>query len=179
MPDLDTFAASLLEEAKRFLEIAVDAGDVIRRDTHLHAALMLGFSALEAHVNALCEEFSTRPELSIHEKAHILERDVKLEKGEFKLSGFKMNKLEDRMTFLHKRFSGNTLDKQSAWWSALASAIDMRNKLTHPKGVNLNTISVVRAAISAIIDSIDALYCAIYRKRFPPANRGLQSKLNF
>lgn len=179
MADIDTFASSLLEEAKRFLEIAAASSDPVRRDAHLHAALMLGLSALEAHVNAMCEEFSSRPELSIHEKALLLEQDVKLDKGEFKLSGFKMNRLEERMTFLHKRFSGKSLDKTVIWWPALATAVDARNKLTHPKGAHTITIKGVKNALSAILDAIDSLYQAIYKKKFPAAGRGLQSRLDF
>ena len=179
MPDIDTFASSLLEEAKRFLEIAATSDDQIRRDANLHAALMLSFSALEAHINAMCEEFSTRPELSIHEKALLLEQDVKLENGAFKLAGFKMNRLEERMTFLHRRFSGKPLDKSAPWWAALGGAIDTRNKLTHPKGAHTVSVTGVKSAISAIVDAIDALYRAIYKKKFPAASRGLNSRLTF
>lgn len=179
MSEIDTFATLLLEEAKRFLENATAADDDIRRDAYLHAALMLGFSSLEAHVNAMCGEFSTRPELSAHEKALLLEQDVKLVKGEFKLTGFKMNRLEERMTFLHTRFSGQPLDKGTPWWAALSSAIDVRNKLIHPKGVQAVTIPAVKSAINAIVDTIDALYQAIYKKKFPAASRGLLSRLTF
>jgi hypothetical protein len=79
-----------LEESKRFLENAAETDDHSRRDAYLHAALMLGFSALEAHINAMCKEFAERPELSAHEKALLLEQDVKLHNGEFKLGGLKM-----------------------------------------------------------------------------------------
>jgi hypothetical protein len=179
VPDIDTFAALLLEEAKRFLENAVDADDIVRRDAYLHAALTLGFSGLEAHVNAVCEEFSTRPELSAHERALLLEEDVKLENGEFKPRGLKMYRLEERITFLHTRFSGKPLDKKVPWWGALGTAIDMRNKLTHPKGAQTIGVDGVKCAIRAIVDAIDALYQAIYKKKFPAASRGLQSRLTF
>ena len=153
--------------------------DQVSRDAHLHAALMLSFSSLEAHINSMCEEFSARPELSVHEKALLLEQDVKLENGAFELAGFKMNRLEERLTFLHKRFSGKSLDKNSAWWAALETAVSTRNKLTHPKGAHKVTVAGVKSALSAIVDAIDALYRAIYKKKFPAARRGLQSRLAF
>jgi hypothetical protein len=127
----------------------------------------------------VCEEFSTRSELSAHEKALLLERDVKLLGGEFKSSGLKMYRLEERLTFLHRRFSGSSFDKNAPWWAALNAATDMRNKLTHPKGIHALTVAGVRSAISAIIDTVDALYRAVYKKKFPAAARGLQSRLSF
>lgn len=179
MAEIDSFATQLLEESKRFLEKAIETDDEIYRDALLHAALMVGFSSLEAHINAICEEFSSRPELSPHEKAMLLEQDVRLEHGEFKLTGFKMYRLDDRIAFLHRRFSGKPLDKKAAWLGALGTAINIRNKLTHPKGVHPISIDAVKNAVSAIIDAIDALYSAIYQKNFPAAIRGLQSRLIF
>ena len=179
MPEIDTFATLLLEEAKRFLETAVATDDEVRRDAYLHAALMLGFSSLEAHINAICEEFSSRPEFSVHEKAFLLEQEVRLEGGEFRCGGLKMSKLEDRITFLYRHFSGKSLDKQAACWSALGTSIKLRNKLTHPKGIPAVTVDSVQSAIRSIIDALDSLYQAIYKKPFPAANRGLHSRLMF
>jgi hypothetical protein len=141
--------------------------------------LLLGFSALEAHVNAMCSEFAISKHLSLHERALLLEQDVRLDDGEFKSFGLKMYRLEDRIGFLHKRFSGKPLNRKSPWWGALGTATDIRNKLTHPKGVQKLTVDAVKSAIRAIIDTIDAIYLAIYKKRFPAAKRGLQSKLTF
>lgn len=179
MPDIDAIASLLLEESKRFLEIAVASDDVITRTAYLHAALMLGFSSLEAHVNAICEEFAKRPEFSIHEKGFLLEQEPRLESGAFKLSGLKMSRLEDRIAFLHRHFSGKAEYKQSGWWNALGTAVTLRNSLTHPKGIPAVTDNAVKSAIGAIIAALDSLYQAIYKKPFPAAIRGLQSKLTF
>lgn len=179
MPEIDDFAALLLEEAKRFLENARAIDDSAGSDAYLHAALMLGFSALEAHVNAVCEEFSTRPELSAHERALLLEMDVKLENGEFKLSGFRMSRLEERMTFVHRRFSGKAPNKNAPWSAALGSALELRNRLTHPKSAPVVSVDEIERALGAIIEAIDALYQAIYKKKFPAASRGLHSRLTF
>jgi hypothetical protein len=179
---IDDFAAILLEEAKRFLEMAKDSD----RDqnepgchAHLHAAVMLSFCALEAHVNAVADEMSLTQGLSIHEKAILQEKEVKLEEGKFKLKKeLKIFRLEDRILFLHARFSGEPLDKTS-WMPALKDAIHIRNQLTHPKDVTALTITQVSASITSVIEAIDALYQAIYKKSFPAKARGLQSKLTF
>lgn len=180
MAEIDLFANQLLEEAKRFLEKASECSDSVAEAANLHAALMLSFCALEAYVNAIGDELSSRPGLSAHEKGVLLEREVRLEDGEFRLkSGLRMARLEDRIEFLHVKFSGKPVDKGSVWWSRLNAATNLRNQLTHAKDIPVVTPHSVRSAIQAIIDALEALYQAIYRRSFPPANRGLQSRLNF
>ena len=56
---------------------------------------MLAFCALEAHTNAIADEFSARPELTVHERAVLLEQEVRLDKGEFKTGGLKIYRLEE------------------------------------------------------------------------------------
>jgi hypothetical protein len=178
--ELDSFANQLLEEAKRFLEKAKEASDSVAEGAHLHAALMLSFCALEAHVNSIGEEFSIRSDLSSHEKGLLLERDVKLVDGEFQLqTNLKMARLEDRIEFLHAKFSGKPLDRSSAWWAQLTTAMDLRNQLTHAKNVPAVTQAAVRSATQAIIDGLEVLYQAIYKRPFPPTGQGLQSRLMF
>lgn len=180
MAAIDLFANQLLEEAKRFLEKGKEATDDRARAANLHAALMLAFCALEAHVNSIGDEFSLGVVLSIHEKGLLLERDVRLEDGEFRLKdNLKIAKLEDRIQFLHSKFSGKPLDTSSRWWGKLMAATQLRNQLTHAKSIPPITESAVKNATEAIIESLDALYKAIYRKPFPPAGQGLQSSLDF
>lgn len=179
MPEIDDFARGLLEEAKRYLEKASESEEEAAVNAHLHAALMLAFCSLEAHINAIADEFSARPDFSAHEKGVILEKEVRLENGEFVLSNtLKMARLEDRIQFLHFKFSA-PLDRSKPRWSQLIEALALRNKLTHPKGALDITEAAISRAIQAIIDTIDGLYRAIYGKAFPAANRGLQSKLTF
>lgn len=179
MADFDQFASSLLEESKRFLEKAVGAEEKTSQDAFLHASLLLAFSSLEAHVNAISGEFSERPEFAVHEKGLLLEREVRLQDGVFVLAGLRMSRLEDRILFLHRHFSGKPLDKAVAWWAQLSNAIEIRNKLTHPKAVQPLTAKNVREALSAIIASIDTLYNVIYKKNLPAAILALNSKLEF
>ncbi len=182
MADFDLFANQLLEEAKRFLEKAKEPADSEGEAAHLHAALLLSFCALEAHINSIAEEFATHADLSDHERGVLLERDVRLENGQFQVqSGLKIARLEERIEFVHAKFSGKPLDRTSTWWSQLASALDLRNQLTHakPKTVPIVTHTAVRNAIQAIIDALDVLYQSIYKRAFPPAGRGLQSRFTF
>lgn len=178
MADIDDFATSLLEEAKRFLEKA-DGDDVIAQTAYSHAALMLAFSSLEAHLNAISEELAVRPEFSLHEKGLLLEKEIRLVNGEFELGGLRMSRLEDRILYLRRHFSGEPLDKAQAWWSQLMNAINTRNRLTHPKDVAPVNAEQVKAAVEAVIDTIDHLYQIIYKRRFPAATLGLHSRFAF
>jgi hypothetical protein len=179
--EIDFFANDLLEEAKRFLEKSGDSSDTVAQKANLHAALMLSFCALEAHLNAIGEEFSSQTALSPHEKGILLERDVRLDDGEYRLSkSLKITRLEDRIDFLHRKFSGTPPDRSSTTWRGrLAEAIDLRNKLTHAREVPLISEASVQRALQAIVDTLDALYKAIYNRSFPAASRGLTSRLTF
>lgn len=180
MAEFDLFANQLWEESKRFFEKGIEASEASSQEANLHAALMLGFCALEAHVNAIGEEFSVAKNLSLHEKALLLEKEVRLENGEFKLTAIlKMAKLEDRMRFLHLKFSGHPIDTSSAWWGKFKQALQLRNDLTHAKAIPSVTKKAVKDALQAMLDALDALYKAIYKKKFPPVGQGLQSSLIF
>jgi hypothetical protein len=54
---LPKFASTLLEEAKRFIEKATEAKEPAAKLAYLHAGLLVGFAAFEAHVNAMCDDF--------------------------------------------------------------------------------------------------------------------------
>lgn len=180
MDDIDQFASSLLNEAKRFLERSREAQGGSAEAPNLHAALMLASCALEAHINAVVDDFSNRPELSVHEKGVLTERDVHLEDGAFILgSGLRIWRMEDRLSLLHQKFSKNGLDVTASWRSKLSNAMDLRNKLTHPKIVPLVTTGAVEKAIEAVIETINELYLALYNRSLPAANLGLASTLDF
>jgi hypothetical protein len=178
LSEIDEFASSLLEESKRFLEKAQATSDDDAERAFLHASLMLAFCSLEAHVNAVADEISERPGISVHDRGILLERDVSLEKGEFTLGkGRKISRLEERMLVLHRL--GLKPDPTGKWAGVLAGATVLRNKLTHPKMVPNITVAATVQALEAVIDAIDSLYRSVYNKEFPAANRRLQSKLTF
>lgn len=179
MAEIDQFASGLLEEAKRFLELAEGHRDTAGKDAYLHAALMVGFCSLEAHVNAVAEELAERKGLSVHDKSILMEFEVKLQDGEFEEGKSRFQRLEDRLMFLHRRFGRSTFDTAVAVPPQLKTATKVRNRLTHPKGVTAVSNTDVKRALEAIIAAIDALYRSVYRKKLPAASRGLHSRLSF
>lgn len=180
MSNIDDFASTLLEEAKRYLELGKEAGEPVARNAHLHASLMLSFCALEAHVNAVADEMAIRSHLSAHDLGILKEREVRLKDGAFNLTNdLKMFRLEDRILYLHARFATKPFNKTVAWWSHLKTSLIIRNRLTHPKDEVLIKVNEVEASLNAIIEAIDALYLGIYGKRFPAVMTGLQSRLTF
>lgn len=180
MDSIDTFASLLLEEAKRFLELAGEASGDEGVTANLHAAMVLAFCALEAHVNAVSDEMALQKGLTAHEKSILLEREVSLDSGHYKLkSTLKMYRLEDRILFLFARFTKSALDKNAPWWAKLKASLKVRNEISHPKEVTTLIEKDVAESIQAIVDCLDALYHAIYGKRLPAATRGLQSKMTF
>lgn len=176
--DIDAFASSLLEEAKRFLERAEEAKGEEGEQPFLHASLMLAFCALEAHVNSVADEIALRKTTQPHQRAVLQEKDLRLKDGEFVVEqNFKMHRLLDRILVLHQLGRAPNIDGD--WRPALNWAIDLRNKLTHPKMVPNITTGAVKKAIQAVIDTLDGLYHAVYKKRFPAAHRQLQSEHAF
>ena len=176
MKTIDDFATQLLEESKRFLE----KFEASNSPAYLHAALNLAFCSLEAHVNAIAEEFMTRTELTPWDKAVLSERAVELHDGEYCLtSRLKIHRLEDRVLYLCKRFSKKPIDRSSAEWSQFKIAIQLRNELTHPKNAVELTHSTVSNALFAIINILDVIYRAIYKQDYPHKHMQLTSSLSF
>jgi hypothetical protein len=176
--DVDAFSVRLLDEAKRFLEKAAEGADA-EQDAYLHAALIVGFSALESHVNGIADELSERPQTDLLTKSILKEKQVQLTKGEWALgSKDQYFRLEERISFLlHScsRKNGGTY----AWWSDLVSGIKARNALVHPRdAVQLTSVDVQRY-LNAIIDALNDMYLGVFGKGHPSFNRGLQSTMNF
>lgn len=180
MRSVDDFASRLLEEAKRLYEKALDETDREGQEAYLHAALVLGCCSLEAHVNSIADDFLVRQELSVIERSILAEREYRLENGELVLTEvLKMYRLTERIEFLYRRFSGEPLDKDQAWWGKLKTALSTRNELSHPKQHTPVTGQAVEQALQSILDALDAVYRGIYKKRYPARNRGLNSKMTF
>jgi hypothetical protein len=177
--EIDAFATQLLEEAKAFLERGRTSGVAATKEAHLHAALNLGFCSLEAHLNAIAEDFLTLTDLSPQERSILSEKKVELEHGIFKLTQHThIYRLEDRLLFLCHRFSKKTaLDRKAAYWGQFKDALDLRNGLTHPKTPAVVTETSVERALLAILHLLDVVYRRIYGKEYPGRKRGLQTTL--
>src|SRR4051812_553998 len=128
MEEMDAFAASLFEEAKGFLEKARSSSDPVARTAFAHAALLLGISALEAHVNAVADEMGLRIDLTVLDRSILEERDFGLEKGRFDVTNkLKMYRLEDRLLFLFARFGKKSEPTSAPWWARLKDGVSARN----------------------------------------------------
>lgn len=183
MLEIDAFAADLFEEAKRFLEKAKDTHDDTGRKAFLHAALLLGISALEAHVNAIADEMVERTgfqQLNTLELSMLLEKVYVFDKGEFKLTKkLKMYNLVERIEFIILRFSGKRIDTEAEWWSKLHQGINLRNSLVHPKDKQHLTPEQVVSAFEGILGVLDAMHFALYKQHFPGLGRQFHSKMDF
>lgn len=181
MAALSSFASELLEEAKRFFEKAVESKDPEAKRAFIHASLLVGFASFEAHVNAIADDFLATSDLDPHERGLLAEHVVELADGEFKeKQSLKIQRLEDRVLFLGRRFSRTPIDRSASYWGEFAEATKLRNNLTHPKATPI-TIgeAAAKRSLTAIIELLNYLYLGIYRKKLPAYNRGLSSKLPF
>jgi hypothetical protein len=180
MENFDLFCNSLLEESKRFLERAKGENDPISINAFLHASLLLSISSLEAFVNGIAEDFKEASSLTVHEKSFLLEKEISLSNGEFKLDNrLKMSRLIERIEFLFRKFNYSKLDKKLKWWQNLNEGIALRNSLVHPKEYSEIKIAQIESTLKSVIECIDRLFKAIYKKGFPSIKMGLDSKLTF
>jgi len=178
--DIDILSRRLLEQAKRFLELAVEQQGKEGEFPYCVAALLSGFSALEAHVNAIAEELAERKGCGILEKSILLEKDFKLISGKYSLTkSLKMYRMEDRISFILKNFSSVTFPPKETWWGEFADGTQLRNDLVHPKGEVTVDIPTVRRALLAIIELLEYIYRAVFTKGHPSYNRGIHSNLTF
>lgn len=183
MSEIDLLSTQLFEEAKRFLEKANEMeSDTAAMSAFAHAALLLGFSSLEAHLNAVAEELTLRPNLSVLDRSILTEREFGLVDGQFQTKlGLKMYRLEDRLTHILVNFSTPSSSSPTTleWWPGLKSGITLRNGLVHPKEKLRIDGKAVAVALQAILDCLSSLYQRVYGRPFPPGNRALQSMLTF
>ena len=180
MNDIDILSRSFLEQAKRFLELATEHEGKEGEFPYCIAALLSGFSAVEAHVNAIAEELSERKGCGILEKSILLEKEFKLSSGKYALTkSLKMYRMDDRITFIVKNFSSAAFPPKENWWSEFTDGTKLRNDLVHPKEAVTVDIPKVRRALLAILELLEYLYRAVFTKGHPSYNRGLHSNLTF
>ena len=180
MEKFDVFCNVLLEESKRFLEKAKEEKKQININAYLHASLLLSISSLEAFVNGISDDFKGAPSLNVYEKSFIVEKDIVLSNGEFKLGNrLKMSRLIERIEFLFRKFNYSKLDKKLKWWQHLNEGISLRNSLVHPKEYSEIKVPQIESTLKAVIECIDRLFIAVYKRGFPNIKMGLDSKLTF
>ena len=180
MTEFDSFSNQLLEEAKAFLEKA-RKNENEAQTAYLHSSLLIAISALEAFVNSIIDEMLIEPYdrmYSVHERALLLEKEVRFERGEFVLSNtLKISRLTDRIEFLYFKYTGKNLDGTTQWYAELKQGIKIRNELVHPKGNVTLTIKQVENVITSVIETVNELYKVVYKTKFPRYNIELSSSL--
>lgn len=180
MNDFDLFCSELLEESKRFLEKAKEEKPEANKKAYQHACLLLSICALEAYINGISEEITLAANFPMHIKGILLEKEIRLDKGEFVLTeSLKMSRLTEKIELLYKRYSRKDLTDDYDWWQTIKHGIDFRNKLTHPKQELKLTDEFLEKNLKAILDCLTTIYKSVYKRTFPKSNYSLISKLNF
>lgn len=180
MNDIDSLASDLLEQSKRFLEIASEIPGQEGEAPYCIAALLTAFSSLEAHINAVAAELAERPGTGLLEKSTLLEKEFRLRSGKYVLTDtLKMYRLEDRIGFIVSNYSTKEFPPKEGWWSAVMEGTKLRNDLVHPKDKVNFDVATVRRSITAIIELLNYVYLAVYGKGYPSYNRGTDSNLEF
>ena len=178
--DFDNFAVQLFEESKVLFEKAKATSDDFSKDVFLHSSLLLVMSSLEACVNSISEELLIDPyinDYSLLEQSLLLEREIIYKNGRYQLgSSLKMSRLVDKIEYLMVRFLRDKWDVNSTWFVQLKQSIDFRNKLVHPKEYVKITEKQVENAINSVLETMNALFKAIYKKTFPSYSYGLTSR---
>ena len=96
MKEFDQYSDDLLEQSKRFLEIAKRYTDQEAINAYLNAALLISISSLEASVNSLIDDFSKSENFSLLEKSFLNEKELDFKNGVFILSNrIKMSRLTE------------------------------------------------------------------------------------
>ncbi|EKD26056.1 MAG: hypothetical protein ACD_79C01388G0002 [uncultured bacterium] len=180
MKEFDQYCDDLLEQSKRFLEIAKNNSDEKAINAYLNAALLISISSLEASVNSLIEDFYKSKNFTVFEIGLLNEKEIVLKNGIFSISNrFKMSRLTDKIELLAQKFSGNSKIKHKNWWSSLCTGILLINEIAHPKKNKILNIEDIERTILSVIQCIDFIFRIVYKKSLPSAQMELQSKMNF
>jgi hypothetical protein len=179
MSEFVDYSRGLMDAAKGFRShaLSLDEGEV--KQAFLRAAFLHACSFLEAHLNYLGEHFLNQPMFSLHEQGILLEREVRFEKGNFRMSDLlKISRISDRIDLLLSRCSLNPDTVKAGWYSDLSSTLRIRNSLVHPKDTHSLTEADVRIALVCVIAAVDTLYSAVFNKGLPYAKRGIEGGLD-
>lgn len=180
MKTFDQYSLILLEQAKRFLEKAKEEKTEEGKTAYRIASLFISCCSLEAFINGVISDFERWDRFSVHERALLLEKNVRFDNGEYVISDqLQMTRLKDRIELLLHKFNCRLNYKQSKWWSLLLQTIDLRNSISHPKEVKQLNDKQIEDALESIIEGIDFIFRVIYKKGFPLKNKGISSELSF
>jgi len=182
MYSFDFFGEILFDEAKLLYEKALETKFDRERQLYLHSSLLMGMSALEAYVNSVCEELVDTEEykLDLYEKMLLSEKKIELKNGVASLGNqLQMTRLIDKIEYIYCKFSHKKIDQSDTWHDGIHAAIQLRNSLVHPKEVITLNNKQVEKALTNILETVNALFRAVYKRNVPILNYGLQSVKNY
>ncbi|QND41801.1 hypothetical protein HB770_03950 [Rhizobium leguminosarum bv. viciae] len=178
MSDFINYSRDLMEAAKGFREKALESADDESKQAYLRAALLHAFSFLEAHLNYMAEHFESSPMFTLHELGILLEKEVGYGNGAFALtSKTKFSRLTDRIELLLFKCSPDLIQAKGTWFAQLKDALKVRNALVHPREAHSLTEAQITEAMKTILDAVDTLYRAVFKKRLPYINKGIEGGL--
>jgi hypothetical protein len=178
MSEVVEFASELLEAAKAFLNKAKQLTDDTDVQAHLRSAALHATSFLECHVNNISDEFSDRREFTLHERALLLEKEVRLRNGVFELGNTKYYRLEERVLFILSKFTERDF-KSHPWWGNSLNLMQSRNDIAHPRDRVTLRIDDVERGLLGCIDLVDYLVKSVYKKGLPEAGYRLDTAVEF
>ena len=167
MSDVDEYARDVFQSAKTFLFRAQTAQDDRAKQAYLRASILSATCFLECQVNHLCDHFSHRREFTLHERALLMERDVRLSDGKFKLGNERFYRVEDRILFLLGKFCADFDKTSHDWWAQYKIAVNTRNSIAHPRETVVLIYAEVESSLKGILRLVDFLLRKIFGKGLP------------
>jgi hypothetical protein len=131
-----------LEFASKYLNLAKEENTTRNgADWLLIPATVLAWSAIEAFINNMFDDFTKLPDdmFELHERAFLQETRVRFvdtgeKHGFFELDGAEYRRLEDKIAFLIAKFSSNErIEKGNGLWQDFARFKQTRDNLVHPR----------------------------------------------
>jgi hypothetical protein len=184
-PSVDDAFVAYFEDAKAFLILAQcreKEGNGRSVDAFCRASLLVGFASLEAFLCSVATDFidSRHPDLSVHDLGFLSEKEVNVDvNGAFAISDrTKFSRLEDRILFVYRRFSGTKFDRTKSFWSTLQSGIKLRNEVVHPKNYQSLSPQMVAQSITAVLEVMNYISIGVYKRKLPLASRRLSARLD-
>lgn len=79
--------------------------------------------------------------------------------------------------YFEKKYSMKELSDADLWYMEIKQTIDLRNGLVHPKSVVQVTYTQIEKALWSVLNTVNVLYLAVYKRKVPIYNYGIQAKV--
>ena len=136
-------------------------GEEERARMYARAAILSGWSSLEAEVNGRLEQlFDNNPKMQFHELGVVREKKLELRNGEFGFYSHWFVNLEEKIKFFLKK-CGRRDTLAQATWARFREAQKVRNDIVHAKGesgdkgiATIDNAGEVIATVNLIVDQL-------------------------